>query len=102
MDERLVSTAPHTQISLPEVQIGILPGWGGTQRLPRLIGLNAAIEMICGGETLSAQKAVTVGFAFDAVPADQLVDEGRRLIEYLAAERRVEGTARAAASSRSG
>ena len=47
MDERLVSTAPHTQISLPEVQIGILPGWGGTQRLPRLIGLNAAIEVIC-------------------------------------------------------
>lgn len=47
MDERLVSTVPHTQISLPEVQIGILPGWGGTQRLPRLIGLNAAIEVIC-------------------------------------------------------
>ena len=83
MDERLVSTAPHTQISLPEVQIGILPGWGGTQRLPRLIGLNAAIEVICGGEKLSGQKAVTVGFAFDAVPAEKLVEEGRRLIEYL-------------------
>ncbi len=83
MDERLVSTAPHTQISLPEVQIGILPGWGGTQRLPRLIGLNAAIEVICAGEKLSGQKAVTVGFAFDAVPAEQLVEEGRRLIEYL-------------------
>ena len=67
MDERLVSTAAHTQISLPEVSIGILPGWGGTQRLPRLIGLNAAIEVICAGEKLSAQKAVTVGFAFDAV-----------------------------------
>ena len=56
MDDRLVSTAPHTQISLPEVQIGILPGWGGTQRLPRLIGLNAAIEMICAGETVSAPE----------------------------------------------
>ncbi|MFI5461160.1 MAG: 3-hydroxyacyl-CoA dehydrogenase NAD-binding domain-containing protein [Isosphaerales bacterium] len=83
MDERLVSTAPHTQISLPEVQIGILPGWGGTQRLPRLIGLSAAIEVICAGETLSAQKAVAVGFAFDAVPPEHLIDEGRRLIEYL-------------------
>jgi 3-hydroxyacyl-CoA dehydrogenase/enoyl-CoA hydratase/3-hydroxybutyryl-CoA epimerase/enoyl-CoA isomerase len=83
MDQRLVSTAPHTQISLPEVQIGILPGWGGTQRLPRLIGLNAAIDVICGGDKLSGQKAVTVGFAFDAVPADKLVEEGRRLIEYL-------------------
>jgi 3-hydroxyacyl-CoA dehydrogenase / enoyl-CoA hydratase / 3-hydroxybutyryl-CoA epimerase / enoyl-CoA isomerase len=83
MDERLVSTAPHTQISLPEVQIGILPGWGGTQRLPRLIGLNAAIDVICGGDKLSGQKAVTVGFAFDAVPADKLLEEGRRLIEHL-------------------
>ena len=83
MDERLVSTAPHTQISLPEVSIGILPGWGGTQRLPRLIGLNAAIEVICAGEKLSSQKAVSVGFAFDAVPADKLVEEGRRLIEHF-------------------
>jgi 3-hydroxyacyl-CoA dehydrogenase/enoyl-CoA hydratase/3-hydroxybutyryl-CoA epimerase/3-hydroxyacyl-CoA dehydrogenase/enoyl-CoA hydratase/3-hydroxybutyryl-CoA epimerase/enoyl-CoA isomerase len=83
MDERLVSSASHTQISLPEVSIGILPGWGGTQRLPRLIGLNAAIEVICGGEKLSAQKAVTTGFAFDAVPAEKLVDEGRRLIGIL-------------------
>ncbi len=83
MDERLVSSAKHTQISLPEVQIGILPGWGGTQRLPRLIGLNAAIEVICAGDTLSADKAVAVGFAFDAVPAEQLLDEGRRLLEFL-------------------
>ncbi|HKI16901.1 MAG TPA: 3-hydroxyacyl-CoA dehydrogenase NAD-binding domain-containing protein, partial [Isosphaeraceae bacterium] len=83
MDERLVSTAPHTQISLPEVQLGILPAWGGTQRLPRLIGMSAAIEMICAGDTLSAQKAVAVGFAFDAVPPEHLVDEGRRLIEIL-------------------
>ncbi len=83
MDERLVSTASHTQISLPEVSIGILPGWGGTQRLPRLIGLTAAINVICGDEKLSSAKAVSVGFAFDAVPADKLVEEGRRLIDIL-------------------
>ena len=83
MDERLVSTAPHTQISLPEVGLGLLPGWGGTQRLPRLIGLNAGIEMVCSSEVIGAQKAVALGFAFDAVPPESLVDEGRRLIEYL-------------------
>ncbi len=83
MDERLVSTAPHTQISLPEVGLGLLPGWGGTQRLPRLIGLNAAIEMVCSSEVISPQKAVALGFAFDAVPPESLVDEGRRLIDYL-------------------
>ena len=83
MDERLVSTAPHTQISLPEVGLGLLPGWGGTQRLPRLIGINAAIEMVCSSEVIKAQKAVALGFAFDAVPPESLVDEGRRLIEIL-------------------
>ncbi len=83
MDERLVSTASHTQISLPEVQLGLLPGWGGTQRLPRLIGLNAGIEMVCSSEVVPAKKAVALGFAFDAVPSERLVDEGRRLIELL-------------------
>jgi 3-hydroxyacyl-CoA dehydrogenase / enoyl-CoA hydratase / 3-hydroxybutyryl-CoA epimerase / enoyl-CoA isomerase len=85
MDERVVSNAPHTKISLPEVGLGLLPGWGGTQRLPRLIGINAGIEMVCSSEVISAQKAVALGFAFDAVPPESLLDEGRRLIEYLLA-----------------
>jgi 3-hydroxyacyl-CoA dehydrogenase/enoyl-CoA hydratase/3-hydroxybutyryl-CoA epimerase/3-hydroxyacyl-CoA dehydrogenase/enoyl-CoA hydratase/3-hydroxybutyryl-CoA epimerase/enoyl-CoA isomerase len=83
LDERLVSSKPHTQIGLPEVKIGILPGWGGTQRLPRLIGLNAAIEMITSGDAVSAAKAVALGLAFDAVPVERLLDEGRRLVELL-------------------
>jgi 3-hydroxyacyl-CoA dehydrogenase/enoyl-CoA hydratase/3-hydroxybutyryl-CoA epimerase/3-hydroxyacyl-CoA dehydrogenase/enoyl-CoA hydratase/3-hydroxybutyryl-CoA epimerase/enoyl-CoA isomerase len=83
MDDRIVSSAPHTQVALPEVKIGIIPGWGGTQRLPRLIGLNPAIEMITSGESISAQKAVSVGFAFDAVPADSLSAQGIRLIHHL-------------------
>ena len=62
----------------PRSRSGILPGWGGTQRLPRLIGLNAAIEMISSGEPVSAQKAAALGLAFDAVPAEQLVEEGQR------------------------
>jgi 3-hydroxyacyl-CoA dehydrogenase/enoyl-CoA hydratase/3-hydroxybutyryl-CoA epimerase/3-hydroxyacyl-CoA dehydrogenase/enoyl-CoA hydratase/3-hydroxybutyryl-CoA epimerase/enoyl-CoA isomerase len=83
MDDRLASTAPHTQIGLPEVKVGLIPGWGGTQRLPRLIGLNLAIEMITSGEPVSAQKAAAIGLVFDAVPADRLVEEGKRRIEYL-------------------
>jgi 3-hydroxyacyl-CoA dehydrogenase / enoyl-CoA hydratase / 3-hydroxybutyryl-CoA epimerase / enoyl-CoA isomerase len=80
MDYRLASAGPNTKIGLPEVKVGLLPGWGGTQRLPRLIGLQA-IDMICSGEPVSADKALAIGLLFDAVPADRLIDEGRRLVE---------------------
>src|SRR5262249_21416094 len=83
MDDRLVAASPQTQVGLPEVKLGLIPGWGGTQRLPRLIGLNPAIEMITTGESVSAEKAVALGLAFDAVPAEHLVEEGSRRIEYL-------------------
>ena len=83
LDERLASDSPKTRIGLPEVTIGLIPAWGGTQRLPRLIGLHHAIEMICSGEPLTPQKAASVGLIFDAVPADKLVEEGCRVIEYL-------------------
>lgn len=83
MDERIVSNAPHTSVGLPETKIGLLPAWGGTQRLPRLIGVPPAIEMIASGEPVKPAKAVAIGLAFDAVPADRLVDEGVRRIEDL-------------------
>ncbi len=84
MDERILAAGPQTKVALPEVKLGIVPGWGGTQRLPRLIGLNA-IEVICSGDPMSAEKAVAVGFAFDAVPAGRLVEEGARRVESLRA-----------------
>ena len=83
MDERIVSRSPATKIALPEVKIGLIPGWGGTQRMPRLIGVQPAIEMITSGEAISAEKAMALGFAFDAVPVDKLIPEGKRLIDYL-------------------
>ena len=82
MDERIVSDNELTRLGLPETKLGIIPGWGGTQRLPRLIGLNA-IEMIVSGEPISAGRAVELGLAFDAVPADKLVEEGVRRVEDL-------------------
>ena len=82
MDDRIVSAASHTKIALPETKLGLLPAWGGTQRLPRLIGLNA-IDVICSGEPVDAAKAVALGLAFDAVPADELIETGRRRIASL-------------------
>jgi 3-hydroxyacyl-CoA dehydrogenase/enoyl-CoA hydratase/3-hydroxybutyryl-CoA epimerase/3-hydroxyacyl-CoA dehydrogenase/enoyl-CoA hydratase/3-hydroxybutyryl-CoA epimerase/enoyl-CoA isomerase len=83
LDERLAVDSPQVKIGLPEVKIGLIPGWGGTQRLPRLVGIDAAIEMITSGEPVDAKRAVEIGLVFDAVPADQLISEGRYLIEEM-------------------
>ncbi len=81
-DYRLAANTPKTELGLPEVKIGLLPGWGGTQRLPRLVGPSLAAEMICSGEPVKADKAKQMGLVFDVVPADRLLDEARRLIEW--------------------
>ena len=52
---------PTTRLGLPEVKLGLLPGAGGTQRLPRVIGLEAALDMMTGGKPISAQKALGLG-----------------------------------------
>src|SRR3546814_18981306 len=57
------------KLGLPEVSLGILPGAGGTQRLPRLVGLEAALDMIVSGSPVSALKALEIG------SVDQLIDE---------------------------
>ncbi len=82
MDERIASKSHETKIGLPEVKVGLIPGWGGTQRLPRLVGLHA-IEMITSGEPVSAERAAAIGLVFDAVPVENLIDEGKRVVEIL-------------------
>jgi 3-hydroxyacyl-CoA dehydrogenase/enoyl-CoA hydratase/3-hydroxybutyryl-CoA epimerase/3-hydroxyacyl-CoA dehydrogenase/enoyl-CoA hydratase/3-hydroxybutyryl-CoA epimerase/enoyl-CoA isomerase len=81
-DFRIASTNPKTEIGLPEVKVGLIPGFGGTQRLARLIGPALAAELICAGETVSAARARQLGIVFDAVPAEQLRDEAVRLVEH--------------------
>jgi len=82
LDERIVSNG-KTRIALPEVNVGLIPGWGGTQRLPRLIGISGAIEVITSGKPLDPQDCVQKGLAFDAVPPDLLIDEGLRVLDLL-------------------
>ena len=65
---RVATDSPKTQIGLPETQLGLIPGWGGSQRLPRLIGLPAALDIICAGKRLSADKARRTGLVDAAVP----------------------------------
>ena len=69
-----------TKIGLPEVQLGILPAWGGSTRLPRLIGLLPAIELITAGRTLNAYRALKSGLVDSIVAPEHLEREGLRLI----------------------
>jgi 3-hydroxyacyl-CoA dehydrogenase / enoyl-CoA hydratase / 3-hydroxybutyryl-CoA epimerase len=64
---RIAADAPEMKIGLPEVQLGIIPGFGGTVRLPRLIGLTAALPMILTGKTLDAKRAQRAGLIDERV-----------------------------------
>ena len=88
MDERIAVDAPGVDIVLPEVKIGLFPAWGGSQRLQRLVGLHHAIDIICGVAPVAAKRAAELGLVFDAVDAGELVNEGRRLITWLAEDDR--------------
>ena len=82
---RLASNHPKTQLGLPEVQLGILPGAGGCQRLPRLIGVRAALDIILAGKSERASKAFKLGMVDELVPTPLLrsvaVAAARRLVE---------------------
>jgi len=80
-DHRIASTHPKTELGLPETKIGLIPGWGGTQRLPRVIGPANAVEMIASGEGIKAKRAAELGLVFDAVPSDRLLDEAKRVLQ---------------------
>ncbi len=66
---RLASSHPKTCFALPEVKLGILPGFGGTQRLPRLVGLPASLEMITSGKTIYPRQALRMGLIDGLVPS---------------------------------
>lgn len=74
-DFRLASDNPRTKIALPEVTLGILPGWGGTQRLPRLIGLQKALDVILTGRTLSAKQALRYRLVDKLIAAEWLQEK---------------------------
>ncbi|MFH0909835.1 MAG: 3-hydroxyacyl-CoA dehydrogenase NAD-binding domain-containing protein [bacterium] len=72
-DYRLASKDKATQIGLPETMLGILPAWGGSTRLPRLIGLPKALDIILGGKKLAAVPAVKCGLVDDIMPREHLM-----------------------------
>ena len=71
-DRRIMTSSPKTEIGFPEVKLGLFPGWGGTVRTPRIVGLGNAVEMITSGESISPADALNMGLVSDVVPAEKL------------------------------
>lgn len=82
---RIATESAETQLGLPEVKLGLIPGLGGTQRLPRLIDLKSAVELILSGDPVPAAKALELGLVDEVVPksclADRLEEACLQLIE---------------------
>jgi enoyl-CoA hydratase/carnithine racemase len=77
-----VDTAKFGQ---PEVMLGLLPGGGGTQRLPRLVGKGRALQLILTGETISAQEAYRIGLVNEIVPAADLITRAEAILKKIGA-----------------
>jgi 3-hydroxyacyl-CoA dehydrogenase / enoyl-CoA hydratase / 3-hydroxybutyryl-CoA epimerase len=75
---RVMADVPGAVVGLPEVQVGLLPGAGGTQRLPRLIGVLAALPYLLEGKSVDAKKALQAGLVHEVVPAADLLAAARR------------------------
>src|SRR3954468_14097473 len=77
-DHRIASNDPATRIGLPETTLGLVPAWGGATRLPRMIGLEAAAEVILKGKLHSAEEALKIGLVDEVVPREQLLEAARK------------------------
>jgi enoyl-CoA hydratase/carnithine racemase len=77
--------AEHVRFGQPEVKLGLLPGGGGTQRLPRLVGKGRALQLILTGETISAQEAYRIGLVNEVVSAASLIERAETILNQIAA-----------------
>jgi enoyl-CoA hydratase len=81
-----IVASPSAVFGQPEVNLGIVPGFGGTQRLARLVGKAMALEMICTGRQVKADEALRIGLVNHVVPAAELRDKGLELARMAAAK----------------
>ena len=73
----------NAKLGQPEVKLGIVPGYGGTQRLPRLVGKGRALEMILTGDPVSAGEASRIGLVNRVVPRQELIPAARRIASRI-------------------
>jgi len=73
----------HVKFGQPEVKLGVIPGGGGTQRLPRLVGKGRALQLILSGEMISAQEAYRIGLVNEVVPAADLITRAEAILKQI-------------------
>lgn len=81
---RLMTDNPKAMIGLPEINLGITPGWGGIHRMPRVVGKSRALDIILFSKRLSAQEALAIGLVDKVVPAADLMTEAEAFATALA------------------
>jgi enoyl-CoA hydratase len=84
-----IYASENAKFGLPEITLGLIPGFGGTQRLARIIGKNMAKELIFTGKMLSAAEAFQLGFVNKVLPQDQLIEEVVKTAKLIAARGKV-------------
>lgn len=87
-DYRLATDDKSTKIGLPEVQLGIIPGFGGCVRMPRIVGLQAALDIILAGKSVNAQKAKRIGLVDEVVPVGDLLSKAEAWAQEIVAGKR--------------
>src|SRR4030095_2704481 len=75
--------AENAKFGQPEVKLGVIPGGGGTQRLPRLVGKGRALHLILSGENITAQEAYRIGLVNEVVPATELVTRAETILKQI-------------------
>lgn len=78
--------AEGSRLGQPEINLGIMPGFGGTQRLPRIVGQSKAMELILTGEPISAQEAKTIGLVSQIVPPEDLLRQAQGVARTIASK----------------
>ncbi len=81
-----IIAADSAKFGQPEIKLGLIPGYGGTQRLPRLVGPSAALKLILTGEIIPAAEALRIGLVDEVVPAADLLTRARALALHIAAQ----------------
>ena len=74
----------NAKFGQPEVKLGLVPGGGGTQRLPRIVGKGRALQLILSGEMITAQEAYRIGLVNEVVPTADLINRAEKILKQIA------------------